>query len=101
MTFGNESGLAMKAWNYCKSRQKLWGRLFLALFGLGVLIDLYLVLVAHTDSISWRIWEACLAHPTLMVAGTLATIGVCRLVSHRWGLVFLAGFLGGHLFTHW
>lgn len=101
MTFVSEGESIVFAWKYCQSRQKLWGRIFLSLFGLGVLIDLYLVLVLHIQSISWRIWEACLAHPTLTVAGTLATVGVCRLVSHRWGLVFLAGFLGGHLFTHW
>lgn len=91
----------MKVWNYCKSRQKLWGNLFLVLLSIGIVVDVLIVVGLGWESISGHVWDACLAHPTLMVGGTLATIGVCRLVSHRWGLVFLAGFLGGHLFTHW
>lgn len=74
---------------------------FLALVGVGVGFDLYLVLIRKTKSISLATWIATKAHPTLIAAGILATVGVCFLVQDYWGLVAFAGILGGHLFIHW
>lgn len=75
-----------------------FGVLFLFIFcGLAV-YDLYLKYKKNT-SISEDTWLACSTHPTLIMAGTLATIGVGWLVRDLWGLVLLAGLLGGHLFS--
>lgn len=75
--------------------------LFWSLSAVGVALDLVMVLVLGVDSISWRTWEATAAHPTLIGAGVLATVGVCWLVRTFWPSVLFAGMLGGHLFTHW
>lgn len=74
--------------------------LFWSLFGVGVFADLILVLYYKVSSISWDTWQACNAHPTIQVAGTIATLIVCYLVRVSWPTVAMAAFLGGHLFTH-
>lgn len=75
--------------------------LFWVLFGVGVVTDLLFVLYLKIDSISWDTWQACNAHPTIQVAGTIATLIVCYLVRVSWPTVAMAAFLGGHLFSHW
>jgi len=87
--------------NWIDAHQLLLGGLFVALTGAAILLDLVLVLVLRVKSISLRTWLATEAHPTLLVAGTLATVGVCALVSGSPVLLFFAAFLGGHLFAHW
>jgi len=89
----------MTSWT--RSHQYLLGAVFVTATAAAIVLDLVLVLVLNVDSISWRTWEAAEAHPTLSVAGVFATVLVCWLVRGRWGLVMFAGFLGGHLFSHW
>lgn len=77
------------------------GVAFVVLMGLAIAADLAVVLGLSEPSISWRTWQAERKHPTLITAGTLATILVCYLVRGSWPLVFFAAFMGGHLFAHW
>lgn len=75
--------------------------LFWSLFLTGAFLDVMLVLYWKVSSISWDTWQACDAHPTIQVAGTIATLIVCYLVRMSWPTVAMAAFLGGHLFSHW
>lgn len=82
-------------------RQLHWvGVVYVGIMALLILTDLYLVLIAKVDSISWRTWVAEDAHPTLIGAGVLAGIGVCYLVRRNWRLVMFNGLMTGHLFFH-
>ena len=93
----DEPGIA--AWT--RARQPLLGRIFLAIAALVIALDLALVLALGADSISLRTWIATKAHPTLIAAGVLATVGASWLVRGDWRLVMFAGLAGGHLFIHW
>lgn len=86
--------------HWTHTHQTLLGVVFVVAMSAAILLDLWLVLVRKTKSISWRIWEACSAHPTLMVAGTIATFATCWLVRDTWPLVAFAAYTGGHLFAH-
>ena len=81
--------------------QVLLGGLFIGLNGLGVLVDFVMVVFFGLTSISWQTWTEESLHPTLSVAGVLATISICWLVRTEWSLVFFGAFIGGHLFAHW
>jgi hypothetical protein len=81
---------------------RFWlGLVFEFIMGSAIVTDLIMVLVLKVTSISMATWIATQAHPTLIAAGVLATVGVCYLVRESWGLVMFAGLMGGHLFIHW
>lgn len=84
-----------------RQRQLHWiGVAYVGVMALCIVADLYLVLVAHVDSISWRTWVDQELHPTLTGAGALAGVGVCYLVRRNWRLVMFNGIMTGHLFFH-
>ena len=89
------------AGNWVLENQVLLGTLFIVLNGLGILADLFIVVVLGQPSISWRTWTVTEAHPTISIAGTLAGIWFCWLVRTSWVRVAFAAAMVGHLFWHW
>jgi energy-converting hydrogenase Eha subunit A len=81
--------------------QVLVGAIFVVAVCAAIVVDLLLVFVLRTKSISLRTWIATKSHPTLIIAGCLATLVACWLLRGSWPLASFAGFLGGHLFAHW
>ncbi len=75
--------------------------LFIASMSAAIALDLYLVLWLKVRSISWRTWQATKKHPTLIIAGCLATLLVCLGLHDSFWLACLAAWVGGHLFGHW
>ncbi|HLW67839.1 MAG TPA: hypothetical protein VKS79_21150 [Gemmataceae bacterium] len=89
----------MRKW--IREHQDLIGCVLLALFGVGIAADLFLVLVLHAKSISMATWLATKAHPTIQVAIVLAGYGIAALIRKRWYLAATAVGLACHLGTHW
>jgi len=72
---------------------------FVGLFALAVAADLWLVFTGR-KSISLRTWLATEAHPTLIAAGMLASVGVAWLLRDSATALFVWGILSGHLLVH-
>lgn len=72
---------------------------FVALMGLAIATDLYLVFNGY-PSISWRTWTAESLHPTLIAAGCVFGCGICYILRGYWYLCSFNGIMIGHLFVH-
>jgi hypothetical protein len=72
---------------------------FAVLFALAIALDLTLEFTGR-ESISATVWDATAAHPTLVAAGMLLTVGVGALLRKSWPAVLVWGILCGHLFVH-
>jgi hypothetical protein len=81
-------------------QRNVYGEAFVIIMAIAIIVDLLLVGLG-LSSISWRTWMATQHHPTLIAAGTLATVGICYLIRYSWKYVMFMGIMGGHLFVHW
>lgn len=76
------------------------GCIWCTFMALAIAMDLWLVFNNH-ESISSRTWKACEDHPTIIAAGTLASVGVALLIRKYPWMVFFTGVMCGHLFIHY
>jgi hypothetical protein len=76
-----------------------FAEIFMYVMGALIVLDLFLVLILKVKSISMATWIAAQNHPTLIMAGTLGTVGLCYLLQDNVIEACFMAAMGAHLFS--